>query len=102
MKYSVEMSIAAEPSQWATKGYIQAAYDYPFFQMNREKVIATVLTDNSKSIEMLTRLGHTNEGCLKDYQGVDKDCYIYGITKRQYLAGKYVPKQRQEQYECNK
>ena len=94
MKHSVELSIAAERGMWATTKFIQAVYDIPFFKHEKEKIVATALVTNHKSIEMLQRLGYTKEGRLKDYQGIDKDCFIYGLTKRQYLAGKFAPKER--------
>lgn len=96
LKHSVEMSIAAEQGEWATRRFLQAAFDYPFFQEGKEKVIAVVRTNNTRSFQMLERLGYSKEGCLTDYQGADKDCFIYGLTKRQYLASRLAPKERKE------
>jgi hypothetical protein len=97
MKHSLEMSIAGEPGLWATRKFIRAAYYYPFYQEGKEKVITTVLTNNERSIALLERLGHRREGCLEDYQGVDKDCFIYGLTKRQYNASRLAPKEGKQQ-----
>jgi hypothetical protein len=97
-RYSIELSIYSTPNIWATKRFIHAFFDYPYFQLGKEKTVTTTLTTNFKCIDLLERLGYTREGMLKDYQGIGKDCFIYGMTKRQYLSGKWAPKQRVEEY----
>lgn len=91
-EHSVEMSIASEPGLWATKKFIRAVYDYAFYHAKKERIHMAVEPSNVAALIMHERLGHKYEGRLEDWFGADKDALIFGLTKRNYLKGKWTAK----------
>lgn len=94
-QYSVEVSIAGSSGLWATKKFVRAVYEYAFYHAKKERIHMVVEPTNTEALEMHKRLGHFQEGLLADWFGPDKYAYIYGLTKRQYLAGKWAPKEKE-------
>lgn len=78
--WNCEMSIASKNPKWASKGFLKFAFSYPFEQLKLTRVTAAVEPDNSKSIDMLERLGFIQEATLSEWFG-DKDALIYRMKR---------------------
>lgn len=89
---SCELSIAGTKSMWATRRYIQAVYEYAFTVAEKERIHMVVEHTNADALELHKRLGHKHEGELEDWFGEDKPAIVFGLTKRNYLKGKWAPK----------
>lgn len=80
--WNCEMSVASASPKWASRGFIRAAFHYPFKQCGMNRVTAAVEPDNTKSIDMLERLGFVREATLAEWFG-DKDAYVYRMTRKE-------------------
>lgn len=80
--HNIEMSIASSSPRWATKGFIRAAYTYPFVQLNKRRITAVVEDGNDKAVAMNKKLGHIEEGRLKCWFG-DKDGIIFRMLREE-------------------
>jgi ribosomal-protein-alanine N-acetyltransferase len=67
---------------FATEG-ITAVLHFAFTHMNLNRVDATTIADNHRSVRLLQRLGFTREGTRRDYSweedGTFHDSAIYGL-----------------------
>jgi RimJ/RimL family protein N-acetyltransferase len=71
-----------------TKSYLKAIFDYPFNVLNVQKIIVPVVTDNQKSIKLVTNMGFAEEARIKDGSPLGdiifmtlakKDCRFLGV-----------------------
>lgn len=80
--WNCEMSIASQSPKWCSRGFLKAAFHFPFNQWNLRRITAAVEPDNRKSIDMLERLGFIREATLSEWFG-DKDALIYRMTRKE-------------------
>jgi RimJ/RimL family protein N-acetyltransferase len=89
--HHVEASIASSSPRWATWNYLHAAYEY-IFSTGRSRINFLAEVTNTDAITMHEKLGHVKEGHLRDLFGEDRDAYIFGMTRRDYLNSKWRTK----------
>ena len=81
-----------------TRGHLadmlKVAYQEPF---NCLRITALVQPDNERSKRFVTGLGFKHEGTLRDYLAEDTETLIYGLTRREFLGGRYGRRQRRRQ-----
>ena len=90
--HSVELSIAGSQGRWATRKYISSVYEYAFTYAGKERVHCIVEQGNEPAMELHRRLGHKYEGLLEDWFGADRPAHVFGLTKRNYLKGRWAAK----------
>lgn len=69
---------------------VAAVLTFGFDRMALNRVEATVHTANTASIGLLTRMGFTREGELRErvlHRGTFHDVYMFGITRADWLTG---------------
>jgi len=70
------------------KTFIAAIFDYPFRVCNVDKIIAPVIADNDKSINLVQNMGFTEEARIKRSNG-DMIFFTLLKDKCKFLGGKY-------------
>ena len=81
--------IAGE-GNWASRGFLNVIFDYPFNQLNVGRITVPVASTNLKSINLVTRMGFTLESTLA--QAIpDGDLHLFRMFRKEckYLEGKY-------------
>ena len=76
--------------QKATREYITAVFDFVFNHAGRSRLITHVAVDNEKSIAVQHMLGMKQEAVLRDHFGEDRNAVLFGLTKRDWLAGPWA------------
>ena len=78
-----------------TRGHLadmlRVAYREPF---NCLRITALVQPHNERSKRFVTGLGFKHEGTLRDYLAEDTETLIYGLTRKEFLGGRYGRRQR--------
>ena len=77
-----EMVIASSSPRWATKGFMYAAFAYPFIQAGKDRVTFIVADNNLKSLKMCHRLGAKVEGKARRWFGKN-DGVIFGLLREE-------------------
>ncbi len=77
--------------QKATREYITTIFDFVFNHAKRSRLITHVAVENEKSIAVQHMLGMKQEALLRDHFGEDQDALLFGLTKREWLAGPWRP-----------
>jgi RimJ/RimL family protein N-acetyltransferase len=68
--HNCEMSIATDGKRaWASREFLRVVYRYPFEQLALARVTAVIEQDNTPSLSMCRKLGHVQEGTLKQWFG---------------------------------
>ena len=76
-----------------TSEYLATIYDYPFNQLQVEKIIAPVLEDNAESIKLVTKMGFEVEARLKNvHPSGDMLFFVMHKNKCKYLGNRYGKK----------
>lgn len=93
-KHSIEMTIVAIDSTWATKNTLRKFYEYPFNQLGVARVTATIAKPNKRARKMVERLGYKLEGVARHGMDGVKDACIYGMLKKEckWLGDNYGKK----------
>lgn len=69
-EHNCEMSVATNLKKtWARRPFLRAVYRYPFVQRGFARVTAVIEEDNTPSLTMCRKLGHVEEGLLKQWFG---------------------------------
>ena len=77
----IAMHIAAVPgAKWMSKGFLQAAFRYPFVQLGTRRVTGYVPAKNLVAQRFDEHLGFRREGLMRDAL-VDDDVIVYGMLK---------------------
>lgn len=86
---SVEATVATDGSkrQKASRDFIFTTFDYAFNFAGKSRISCHSRTDNVKSHAVQEMLGLKKIALLEDHYGEGQDAFLYGITKRQWLAG---------------
>lgn len=79
---SICMHVASLDSGWCSRGFLEAAFWYPFVQLGVRKVIAPINSNNVKARRFVERLGFTLEATIADAER-DGDLLIYTMTRPQ-------------------
>lgn len=88
--YSCEVSIASDKTgRWATRTFIREVYEYVFTYAKKQRMTMIVSERNARSINTQMKLGHVEEGCLRDAFGEGHNGIVFGFTTRDYLASKW-------------
>jgi RimJ/RimL family protein N-acetyltransferase len=89
---SVEVTLATDGSkrQKASRAFIYTCFDFAFNHCGKSRLSCHSRVDNIKSHAVQEMLGLTRVALLKDHYGEDEDAYLYGITKREWLAGPWA------------
>lgn len=87
-KRSIVCHIAVTGTLTAT--FLAKVFDYPFRQLQVNKMIATVASKNFKSIRLVTHMGFKEEAKIKDAHPLG-DIVIFTMTKEdcKFLGEKY-------------
>ena len=81
-RFNICMHVAAEGRQWMTKGFLFAVFDYPFNQLQVDRVTAFVASKNLRSRRFVEHIGFTREGALREAHHGD-DLIAYGMLRRE-------------------
>lgn len=87
---NVVCHIAGE-GNWATRRFLSVIFDYPFRQLGVKRITAPVQSTNTKSIELVNRMGFTLESTLA--QAIpDGDLHLFRMWcgDCKYLRGRYA------------
>lgn len=88
--HTVEASIASDGTKsWATRGYVQAVYEYAFVTADKARLNFTVSVSNEAAIRMHKTLGHRLDCVLHDAEGEGNDLYLFSLTRRDWRAGRF-------------
>lgn len=89
--HSCEISIATDGTRtWASRRYLHEVYKYAFIDAGKSRVNFSVAPDNVESIRLQEALGHKRECVLEDAAGTGHPLILYGLTKTEWLRGKYA------------
>lgn len=89
--HTCEGNIASDGTKrWFSRGFVFAIYDYVFNQAGKSRMTFVVAPENTSAVQMHEQLGHVFEGRLQDADGEGRDLLLYGLTKRQWLAGRWA------------
>ena len=74
-----------------TSRYLAAIFDYPFNVCGVEKIIAPILSGNTKALRLVKNMGFVEEARLRFS---DEDVCVMTMTRQQcrFLEAKYVKK----------
>jgi RimJ/RimL family protein N-acetyltransferase len=81
-KQDINLSIAATDPRWCTRRTLRYLLGYPFLQLKVRRVTALVAVVNSKSRDLVERLGFQREGVLRDWFEFS-DVLVYGMLRRE-------------------
>ncbi len=76
--------------RWMTRKFARFVYDFVFNHAGKCRFNFVVGVDNEQAVRMHDKLGHERMCRLADAYGDGRDAYLYGLTKKQWLTGKYV------------
>lgn len=89
--FTVEGSIVSDGTKrWMSRDFAFTVYDAVFNFAGKTRMNFTVSPENTSAIRMHEKLGHRYEGRFEDALGEGKDALVYGLTKRQWLAGPWA------------
>lgn len=72
--------IAIWPGARLTPMFLRAIFEYPFHQLEKERLTALVARKNKKALKFVQKLGFKYEGCIRRYFGRE-DMMLYGMLK---------------------
>lgn len=100
---SVELTVATDGTapRKASRAFVFTLFDYAFNYAGKTCITAHSRVSNVKSHKVQEAVGFKRLALLKDYYGEDDNAYLYGLTKREWLAGRWahVPVNRHGQQE---
>ena len=79
---SITATIAIAPGAVMPKDFLWAIFDYPFNQLNCEKIVALVAENNYRSVHLLGRMGFIREASISDYYPAGEAMIIYTLTRQ--------------------
>jgi RimJ/RimL family protein N-acetyltransferase len=86
-----EGHIASDGSaRWMTRQFARTVYRFVFDHAQKSRFNFCVGVDNTAAVRMHDKLGHERMCRLADAYGDGEDAYLYGLTKKQWLAGKFA------------
>ncbi len=77
-------------ARWMTRQFAWTVYNFVFNHAGKSRFNFCVGVDNESAVRMHEKLGHERMCRLADAYGEGNDAYLYGLTKKQWLAGKFA------------
>lgn len=96
----IEIAYELDPNYWRqgiTSNAIRAISYYAFNILNINRIDAYMLTNNTASAKLLTKIGYTFETMLTEYRyfnGEYRDVYLYYMCKNKYESYYHLSKQQ--------
>lgn len=90
---NVFMHIGAEEGcRWLNPQFIRVCFEYPFEQLQKNRVTALIAKRNKRAVKFVQKLGFSYEGCMPRHYA-DDDMLIYGMLREKcpYLSGNLKP-----------
>ncbi len=86
---NITCHIAGE-GNWADRTFLAVIFDYPFNQLGVQRITAPICSTNSKSIDLVTKMGFNQEAKLRGATSKG-DLLLFSMFKNEckYLRGKY-------------
>lgn len=92
-----EGHIASDGStRWMSRTFAWTVYDFAFRHAGKFRFNFCVGIDNEAAVRMHEKLGHERMCQLNDAYGEDKHAYLYGLTKKQWLSGKFAQPRKEQ------
>lgn len=86
-----EAHIASDQTgRWATRDFLFSVYDLAFNHCGRSRMNFQVDTENEPAVRMHDKLGHKRECLMEDCLGDGKHAFLYGLTKKQWMNGRFA------------
>jgi len=80
--HDIQMSCAADSSRWLTRNILATIFEYPFSQLQCNRVTALTPLRNKHTRQFLEKTGFKQEGIMR--RGFnDDDCVIYGMLREE-------------------
>lgn len=81
----------AGDGNWASRDYLNVIFDYPFNQLKAQRITCPVASTNTKSINLVSRMGFTLE-CSLAQAIPGGDLHLFRMFKDEckYIKGKYA------------
>jgi len=96
--FACEGNIASDGTKrWFSREFAFTVYDFVFRHANKTRFNFTVSVDNKEAIQMHESLGHEYVAKLADAFGENEDALIYGLTRKQWQAGKWAKPSKQKE-----
>lgn len=93
-----EGNIASDGTRrWFTREFAFTLYDFVFRHADKTRWNFTVSVDNKAAITMHEKLGHEYVGRLEDALGEGSDALVFGLTRKQWLAGPWSKPAKQQE-----
>lgn len=83
---TIEMTIAADSPLWATRRTILALLEYPFEQLQVNRIGAGVSHRNPRAIRLDKGVGFREEGVLRDAFGPGHHMVVLRMLRADYIA----------------
>lgn len=81
---SIEMAFATIDKRWAIRGIISQLLDYPFGQLNVERVQLTTMKRNKEVRRFVERLGFKLEGIARKAHHTRTDACLYSLLRNEW------------------
>lgn len=78
-KTDMMLAVAADDPGWMTRGILRAIFDYPFRQMNCQRVSAVIDRRNKRARKLVEGIGFRMEGVLRSALRHNRDAILYGL-----------------------
>lgn len=91
---TIMISFAADNPRWATHNILALLLGYPFRQLAIHKLRAAVPHSNARSLKLVSGIGFTSEGTLKDEFGAGTHAVMWRLFERDYARIYETPKAR--------
>lgn len=82
------IQLVSENPRWASRRTIETLGNYPFVQLNCQRVTALVNSDNHAALKLAERVGFKREATLERAAG-DKDIIILRLFQEEWMRGKF-------------
>lgn len=86
---TIEMSIAADSSKWASKRVIYELLAYPFIGCDCQRITVTTAETNHKALRLATGVGFVQEAVVERAYGKNENAVLLRLFKEEWQAGKY-------------
>lgn len=80
-KTDMMMAVAASDPRWLSRSMLREIFDYPFRQMNCQRVSAVIDRRNKRARKLVEGVGFRMEGVLRKALKHNRDAILYGMTK---------------------
>lgn len=89
--FACEGNIASDGSRrWFSRRFAFTIYDFVFRHAAKTRFNFTTSVDNEAAIVMHRKLGHSYVARLEDAFGEEKDALMFGLTRKQWMAGPWA------------